>query len=587
MAKADKNDQIQKVRHSLSHILAEAVLQIFPEAKLGIGPATDDGFYYDFELPRTLIPEDLPLLEKKMHEILSHDHDFVYSEQSIEAAEEWAHSNGQNLKAELIAEIAAGKRGASEKATFYTDGPFTDLCAGPHVAKQSEIPEHFRLTRIAGAYWKGDESRPMLQRIYGVAFETKKELDDYFSRLEEAEKRDHKKLGPALDLFTFSPLVGAGLPLFTPRGTVIRRVLEQYLHELQLPRGFELVTIPHLGKSELYKTSGHWDKFKDDLFHVKGKSEEFVLKPMNCPHHIQIFAAKPRSYRDLPVRYAEVTMQYRDEQSGELQGLTRVRSISIDDGHVFARPDQIEEEALRIYEIISEFYKTFGMKLRVRLSFHDPDNKQAYLGSDEIWKAAESALRTVSKKFKEEVFEGIGEATFYGPKLDFMATDALGREWQLATVQLDFNLPERFKLTYTDSDGSDKRPVMIHRAILGSFERFMAILIEHYAGSFPLWLAPEQVRILTISEEQTKFAETVLEDLRKAGLRATLDDRNESVGRKIRDAEQLKVPVMLVIGKNEVSDESATIRRHGSSEQKTLKLSTIAKELAAESLNRS
>ncbi|MDO8590806.1 MAG: threonine--tRNA ligase [bacterium] len=562
----DKKD-LDKIRHSLSHLMAIAVQELMPEAQLAIGPTIDNGWYYDFLLPRTLIPEDLPLLEERVNELVRDELTFDRGSWSIKEALKWADENKQPFKRELIEDLQ--KLGETEVSYYETkqgdEVLFTDLCKGPHVANTTEIPDQsFKLTHISGAYWRGDENREQLQRIYGVAFATKAELNTYLEQQAEAAKRDHRKLGKELDLFTFSPLVGPGLALFTPRGTRIREALIDYITELQNrdPKfRFERVHIPHLAKKELYETSGHWDKFKDDLFHVKGKGNtEFVMKPMNCPHHTQIYASQPRSYRDLPLRYLETTMVYRDEQPGELNGLARVRGITQDDGHIFCTEEQIEAEVNNLYGIVQSFYETIGMALQPRLSLADPKEPKKYIGDRDLWDKAEAMLRSVLQKKKAEFVEQAGEAAFYGPKIDFVGTDALGREWQLATIQLDFNMPQRFKLEYIDKDGSAKHPIMIHRAILGSVERLMSVLIEHYGGRFPLWLAPEQVRIVPISEGQFEYAAQVRDEVQAAGLTVTLDDSSETMGKKIRLAETDKVPVTLVIGQREVDAKEVSVR---------------------------
>jgi threonyl-tRNA synthetase len=555
----EEKDLLYRMRHSAAHLLAMAVLKLRPEAKLGIGPVIDNGFYYDFDLDTPLTPEDLATLAATMHELV--EQDFAFTKASISREEAKEKFANQPYKLELIADIPE-----SEELTTYTSGDFTDLCRGPHVEHSGQVSPHFQLTTLAGAYWRGDEKKPMLQRVYGVLFETSEELDAYMDQMEAAKKRDHRKLGQELDLFTFSDMVGAGLPLFTPRGAMLRNLLVKYLQSIQEPLGFESVWIPHMAKPELYKTSGHWDKFKEDLFHVTGKNDEkFVLKPMNCPHHNQIYASKPRSYRDLPIRYAEVTTNYRDEQTGELHGLSRVRSITQDDGHVYCMPDQVQDEVMRIYNIIQTVYKTFEMPLKVRLSLRDPEHKEKYLGTDEVWEKAEGQLKEAMSRMDEESYVGVGEATFYGPKLDFMATDAIGRDWQVATIQLDFNQPDRFKLVYTDADGQEKQPVMIHRAIYGSLERFLSILIEHYAGDFPLWLAPVQVAILPISDKFLDYAKNVESELTKHGIRVTTDTSNESIGKKIRNAEMMKYPLMLIVGQKEVESSSVSVRVHNKS----------------------
>lgn len=561
-----KNEpNINNVRHSLAHLLAMAVKDLLPEAQLAIGPTIDNGFYYDFSLPRTLIPEDLPILEKKMRDLAKQNLTFKKITKNIEDALEWARTNDEPFKAELISELAdAGEK----EVTYYITGEntFTDLCKGPHVESTREIPaDAFKLTKISGAYWRGDEKREQLQRVYGVAFATAKELRTYLAQMEEAAKRDHRKLGKEMDLYTTSKLVGSGLPLFTPRGTAMREELSKLVTEIQNKYvRYERVCIPHIAKSDLYKTSGHWDKFADDLFHVSGKSdEEMVMKPMNCPHHTQIFASKPRSYRDLPIRYGEITTCYRDEQPGELQGLSRVRSLTQDDGHVFCTEEQVVGEATGLMKAIAELYQVFDIKLTARLSKRDPENKEQYLGEDDQWEKAEATLEKMLKDSWKAEYEAVeGEAAFYGPKVDFIGLDSLGRSWQLATIQLDFNMPRRFELSYIDEQGESKTPVMIHRAILGSLERFMSIVIEHYGGKFPLWLAPEQVRIIAVndSKEITDFVGQTKEKLQSAGLRVTEDLSAESVGKKIRTSEIAKVPITIVVGECEVKDGITQVR---------------------------
>ncbi len=570
----DEKVNFDALRHSTAHLLAAAVLELWPDAKLTIGPAIEHGFYYDIEFSQPISEKDFSAIEKKMRELVPSWTEFAEQEVSIEEAKEKFADNP--YKAELIEEIA----GKGEPITLYTSGTFTDLCRGGHVESPSKELKHFKLLSLAGAYWRGDEKNQMLTRIYGTAFSTKEELDAHLALLEEAKQRDHRKLGKQLDLFTFSPLVGSGLPLFTPRGTIVREELQKFLYELQDAQGYQRVTIPHLATAELYKTSGHWEKFQEALFHVEGASKTaFALKPMNCPHHTQIYASSPRSYKDLPVRYSEVTTVYRDEQAGELQGLTRVRSITQDDGHVFCRPDQIAEEIDRIMAIIDQFYAAFNLSIDFRLSLREPANPQAYLGEEEIWQTAEDALRSVLQARKMNFTEEPGEATFYGPKIDFVVRDSLGRSWQLATIQLDFNMPGRFGLTYTDQDGSKKTPVMIHRAISGSLERFMALILEHFAGNLPLWLAPTQVLILPISEEQMPYCQEAAAQLKQAGMRVEIDETSASIGKKIRNAELNKVPVMLIVGKKEVEGKTASLRTHAAGDQGAKPVDEIIKSL--------
>ncbi|MBU1029326.1 threonine--tRNA ligase, partial [Patescibacteria group bacterium] len=506
--------QLDTMRHSTAHILAAAVMELYPEAKLGVGPVVEHGFYYDIDVATPVTAQDLQKIEKRMKKIVQRNDEFRREEMSLDEAIEFFKQHKQDYKVALLKDLKEkGTTSMSEEeqrdaggnvdtASIYWTGNFIDLCRGPHVKSSREIGA-FKLKSVAGAYWRGKTDNPMLQRIYGYAFATEAELEAHLKMLEEAEKRDHRKLGQELDLFVFSPLVGSGLPLFTERGVILREKLEEFVTSLQEPFGYRRVRIPHIAKSDLYKTSGHWDKFEDDLFHVRSKKtdDEFVLKPMNCPHHTQIFASQPRSYRDLPIRMAEVTMVYRDENTGQLQGLSRVRSITQDDAHVFCAMEQVKSEVKVVQKVISKFYKTFAMPLRVRLSVRDPKKPEAYLGGDEVWQKAEDILRQALKSEGIKDYEiGVGEAAFYGPKLDFIAKDAIGREWQLATCQLDFNLPERFQLEYMGEDGVKHRPVMIHRAVLGSKERFIGILIEHYAGAFPTWLAPVQVQVIPVSK---------------------------------------------------------------------------------------
>ncbi len=576
--------KLDALRHSAAHLLAAAVMELWPDAKPTIGPAIEDGFYYDFDFGKVALSQtavsrsnpskgDLLTIEKKMRELLPDWKEFSPREVSPEEAKELYKNNP--FKLELIDEITQ----RSEPITLYTAGNFTDLCRGGHVANPAKELKHFKLLSLAGAYWRGDEKNQMLTRIYGTAFSSKQELEAHLAMLEEAKKRDHRKLGKELDLFTFSPLVGPGMPLFTPRGTIIRKELEKFIWSLQGPFGYQEVNIPHLAKPELYKTSGHWEKFKDDLFHVKGAHDEFVVKPMNCPHHTQIYASRQRSYRDLPLRLAEVTTVYRDEQAGQLQGLTRVRSITQDDAHVFCREDQIEAEIDKIINIVEQFYAVFDLGLSFRLSLWDSQQPEKYLGSVETWHTAQNTLRQVLQNRGANFAEAEGEAAFYGPKIDFMARDSLGRTWQMATCQLDFNMPTRLELTYMDVDGTPKTPVMIHRAISGSLERFMAILLEHYAGNLPLWLAPAQVAILPITDEQLPYAAEIKSQLEEAAIRTEIDDRAESIGKKIRNAELMKVPVMLVIGKKEVGGKTVAVRSHAKGDEGAKELSAVIKDL--------
>lgn len=556
--KDSSNPDVEVMRHSLAHIMATAVVRMFPEAKLGVGPAIENGFYYDFLLPRTLIPEDLELIEQHMREEIEADHSFIRTEKNIDQGIDFLEQTGQKFDVEMAQDL---KMEGYEQISFYQNGDFINMCRGPHLESTGQA-RAFKLTSISGVYWRGDEKRDTMQRIYGVAFHTQEALDAYLERMEEAKKRDHRKLGQELDLFTFSDLVGPGLPLFTPKGTRLRTEIQAYLQELQQPLGYEAVDIPHITKSELYKTSGHWDKFKDGLFHVTGKSDtEFAMKPMNCPHHTQIFASRLRSYRDLPQRYAEVTKVYRDESSGELQGLSRVRSITQDDGHVFCRPEQVTEEGLKIQQMVVDFYQKVGMEPKaVRLSVRDPEHPEQYLGTDEEWESAEAQLTKIVEERGMKYFRGEGEAAFYGPKIDYMYEDSIGREWQLATIQYDYFMPKRFGLKYTDADGETKTPVMIHRAITGSIERFLSVIIEHFGGAFPVWLAPVQVQVIPIADRHLEYGQKLLEQMAVLGIRAEIDDRSERMNQKIRDAQLMKVPYMLVIGDREQEANQVAVR---------------------------
>jgi threonyl-tRNA synthetase len=575
------DDQLHAMRHSLAHIMATAVQRLWPGVKLGIGPVVQDGFYYDIDLgPDTKISEeDFGRIEEEMRKVIADDSAFERFEKPVDEAIAWAKDAKQPYKEELLndlkragttvaKDLSADELGTIsegnaqvENVSFYKNGDFADLCRGPHVASTGKVGA-FKLMRVAGAYWRGNEKNPQMQRLYGVAFAAEDELKKHLNMLEEAKKRDHRKLGQELDLFVISDLVGSGLPLFTPRGTVIRDALLGFSEELQRNSGFEKVFIPHITKQELYEKSGHWDKFGDELFLVKSQetSDQFVLKPMNCPHHTQIYASRPRSYRDLPIRYMESTVQYRDEKKGELNGLSRVRSISIDDAHIFCRLDQIEEEFTTIMNMIRDMYTVFGMKFRARLSFRD--DSDGYLGDPKDWEDAQQTIEAVAKKLELEYFVALGEAAFYGPKIDIMVTDAIGREWQCATEQLDFVQPQRFGLTYIDADGTEKQPVMIHKALLGSVERFLSVYIEHTAGKFPIWVAPEQVRLITVNQEDStvEFANEVLEKAKKLGLRLSIDNSNESVGKKIRAAEVAKVPYTIVVGEKEISSKQVVPR---------------------------
>ena len=569
---SDKKDNLHAMRHSLAHITANAVQHLWPNAKFGVGPVVENGFYYDIDLgEQKLSEDDFEHIETEMRKIIKANEPFEQFEATIDEALAWAVENEQSYKQELlndlkragttaakdldVEELGVAAEGDSkvERVSFYRNGDFTDLCRSPHIESTGKVGA-FKLMRVSGAYWRGNEKNPQMQRIYGVAFETPKELRQYLDMLEEAKKRDHRKLGQELDLFLFSDLVGSGLPLFTPRGTVIREELSNFSNGLRQRYGFEKVWSPHMTKKDLYEVSGHWAKFGDELFLVKSQetSDQLVLKPMNCPHHTRIYASRARSYRDLPIRYLETTTDYRDEKTGELGGLNRVRALTQDDSHVFCRADQIEDEINNLLAAANELYARVDMKLRVRLSYRD--GTDAYLGSKELWASAQEQLKNAVIANDLNYFEQEGEAAFYGPKIDFMATDALGREHQVATVQLDFVQPERFKLEFTDEASEQQHPVMIHCALLGSIERFMSVYIEHTAGKFPVWLAPEQIRLISVNQENPtlEFAKKVAEEARKLDLRVVVDNDNESVGKKIRNAELMKVPYTVVIGEKEI-----------------------------------
>ncbi len=580
----EKELQIHKVRHSLSHLLATAVLEKYPKTLLGIGPVIENGFYYDFDFSAPISESDLPGFEKRVRELVKENLSFTKKSVTYIQAKKLFAKN--KYKLELIEELKKKKSPISVYETTRGTGKkkeviFTDLCSGPHIKNTKEIlPDAFAFTHLAGAYWRGDEKNKMLTRIYGLAFETKKELDVYREMLKEAERRDHKKLGVELDLFTFSDLVGSGLPLWTPKGTLLRILLDDFVWQLRSARGYEKVEIPHITKKELYEKSGHWQKFSEELFRITTREGHFfAMKPMNCPHHTQIYARKKWSYRELPQRYANTTMCYRDEQSGELSGLSRVRSFAQDDAHVFCRMSQAKDEFLKIWDIIHEFYGVFGFNLRIRVSTHDPKHPEKYLGDKKKWAHAESILRDIVKEKHADTYEGIGEAAFYGPKLDFMAKDSLGREWQVATIQLDMNMPERFDLSCVNEKGEPERIVMIHAAIMGSIERFLSVLIEHYAGAFPVWLSPVQVTILPISEKFLSYARTVEEQLKKSGIRVSLAEANETLGKRIRETELQKIPYILVVGEKEETSKTVNIRMRGKKETETKTLVEFTKEL--------
>lgn len=547
--------------HSSAHLMAEALEALYPGVKFGVGPAVETGFYYDVDLGDAQISEsDLKKIEDKMIELARSKETFERSEVSKADALKYFTEKGDPYKVELIQDLEDGT------ITFYKNGCFTDLCRGPHVKHVDDI-KAVKLTAIAGAYWKGDQNRQQLTRIYGVTFPKKSMLDEYLLMLEEAKKRDHRKLGKEMELFTFSARVGLGLPLWLPRGAVMRNILENFLRAKQAEMGYLPVVTPHIGSKELYVTSGHYAKYGKDSFqpiHTPQEGEEYMLKPMNCPHHCEIFRSAPRSYRDLPLRFAEFGTVYRYEQSGELHGLTRVRGFTQDDAHLFCRPDQLQEEFEKVIDLILYVFKTLKMTdYMAQVSLRDPKNKEKYIGSDENWDKAEKAIIDAAEKKGLKTVVELGEAAFYGPKLDFMVKDAIGRKWQLGTIQVDYNLPERFELEFTDADGSKQRPVMIHRAPFGSLERFTAVVLEHTAGHLPVWLSPDQVKVLPISEKYAEYAEKVCELLKNSDIRASIDSRNETLGKRIREISLLRVPVIVIVGEKEASEGTVSVRREG------------------------
>lgn len=586
----EDEQNVMKMRHTLSHVLAAALVEMYPGVQFGVGPATATGFYYDIDLSEVkdvegnvmkITDADLPKIQKKMYSIINKKFELIYSEKSREEALAWAKENHQKYKVELIEDLPE-----SETISFYQLGDFTDLCKGPHVENIGKVGA-FKLIKVAGAYWRGDEKREMLTRIYGVAFETEEELKEYLQRLEEAKARDHRKLGKELDLFSFSELVGAGLPLFSPRGTVLRDVLTNYSLSLRAKHGFERVWTPHITKLDLYKASGHYAKFGAELFlvHSQVNGEEFALKPMNCPHHAQIFASRPRTYKEMPVRYMESTTDYRDEKSGELGGLSRVRSLTQDDTHVFCRKEQIKAEIQNLVGIVRELYTVVGMsKLRARLSYRNDEDK--YLGDKSLWEMAQAQIKEAAIENGLDYFEMEGEAAFYGPKIDFMAEDAIGREHQVATIQLDFVQPERFELSFVNENGEKEQPVMIHHATLGSIERFMSVFIEHTSGWFPFWCAPEQVRILTVNDQVLDYVEKIKQilsevtletPLKHNDLRYTSDVSDGSLGKKIKRAVSMKTPVLLIVGERDKENGTVSVREKDA--EKTVALTELAEYL--------
>jgi len=582
----EKTKQLLEIKkHSMAHILATAALEMFPEAKLGIGPATEDGFYYDFDLPRTLIPEDLEILENKMRAIIKENYKFEMKEMDVKDALEHFEKVGQPLKIELIKKLQAE---GEKMVSVYKSGPLIDLCKGPHLESTGEIdPSAFKLTKISGAYWLGDENNQQLQRIYGVVFNNKKELKQYLFQQEEAKKRDHRKLGKELNLFSIDQNVGAGLPLWKPRGAAILNTLKRWFEDEQLKRDYVPVITPHIGKKTLWETSGHWGFYNDSMFppmelgqtledwqdnRSTKESEIYLLKPMNCPFHVSIYNDDKHSYRDLPIKYYEFGTVYRYEKKGELGGLTRVRGFTQDDAHIICSREQLETEMLQVVDFV-EFVlqKTFGFELKVFASFRDKESDK-YLGEAEKWEVAEKTIREVLQKKKMDYIEEVGEAAFYGPKIDFKVKDAIGRYWQLSTIQFDFNLPERFEMTYTNDKGVAESPFIIHRALLGSLERFMGVLIEHYAGAFPAWLAPVQVAVLPVSEKFDTYSKKVMATLKENGIRVELHNQDEGLGKRIALATKQKIPYLLILGEKEETEKTVTVRQRGEKKQQTIRV---------------
>ncbi|HEY7019855.1 MAG TPA: threonine--tRNA ligase [Ktedonobacterales bacterium] len=547
---------IERMRHSAAHVLAEAVQDLFPGARFAIGPAIEDGFYYDMEVSRPLTPEDLPAIEERMRASVAAKHPFVHSEWSREKALDYFREHDQPYKVELIEDLPG------EMVGIEVQGPFLDLCRGQHVENTGEIGP-FKLMRVAGAYWRGDEKRPMLQRIYGTAWDSQEELDAYLERLEEAKRRDHRRLGRELELFMNSEEIGAGLPLWLPKGATVRRLLEEYILGVERAQGYQHVYTPNLAKLDLYKTSGHWQHYHDTMYPPMEmeSGEELILRPMNCPHHIQIYKAKMRSYRDLPIRIAELGTMYRLEKSGELAGLSRVRAMTLNDAHIFCTPEQMQPEFVKVVQLIQEVYAVMGFEqYTYRLSLRDPNDKEKFVDNEEMWRSSEEALRQALDSLGLEYYESIGDAAFYGPKLDVQVANALGKEESISTVQLDFTLPERFELEYIGEDGMPHRPVMIHRGVISTMERFMAFLIENYAGNFPVWLAPVQAVVIPIADRHVEYAEQVAEKLRAVGLRIEVDARSERMNAKVRDAQLQKIPYMLVVGDKEAAANAVSLR---------------------------
>jgi threonyl-tRNA synthetase len=576
MAQATMTD-LETLRHSTAHLMAQAVCELFPGTKLAIGPPIEDGFYYDVDPPQPITGEDLPRIEERMREIAARDLPIERIELPRIDALKLVRELGQDYKVQIIEEIPE-----EETISFYRQGDFIDLCRGPHVERTSQI-KHFKLLSIAGAYWRGDARNKMLTRLYGTAWFTEEELQDYLQRMEEAKRRDHRKLGRELGIFLISPEVGSGLPLWLPKGAILRDTLETFLKKEQLKRGYLPVVTPHIGKLDLYKTSGHWYKYQESMFHpIQVEDEEYMLKPMNCPHHIQIYKSETRSYRDLPLRLAEFGTVYRYEQSGELGGLTRVRGFTVDDSHIFVTPDQLEDEFKNVVELVLYVFERLGLEeYHARVGLRDPKSDK-YVGSDEAWEQAQQAILQAVQHMGIQYTVAEGEAAFYGPKLDFLAKDCLGRMWQLGTVQVDYTLPERFDLEYIGPDGQPHRPVMIHRAPFGSLERLIGILIEHYAGAFPLWLAPVQVIVLPIADRHVPYAQQIRQRLEEEGFRVEVDARNEKTGFKVREAELQKIPYMLVVGDRDMANQTVSVRKRSAGDQGAMTLDAFIARLREE-----
>lgn len=569
---------LEELRHSTAHVLATAVLRLFPDSKLDIGPPTASGFYYDFDSTHRFSTEDFEAIEREMQNVISEKQPFIKREVTREEASNYFQEIGQSFKLGRLSDIPEG-----DTITLYTNGDFTDLCAGTHLDSTDQIGA-FKLTSISGSYHRGDSTQPMLQRIYGTAFPSQSELDEHLTRLEEASQRDHRKIGQQLKLFSVDSTIGSGLPLLLPKGAVIRQQLEKLINDKLFDYGYDSLYSPHIGNIDLYKTSGHYPYYSESMYEpINIDDREFLLKPMNCPMHIQAYTAEPRSYRDLPQRYAEFGTVYRMEQSGELNGLTRVRGFTQDDGHIFCTRDQLKNEFKKCLELVQDVMAVFDLKTECRISLRDPNNTEKYVGSDDLWLPAEECIQDVVEELELTHSVGLGEAAFYGPKLDFMALDALGRSWQLGTIQVDFSLPERFELEYTGSDNKPHRPVMIHRAVFGSIERFMGLLIEHYAGDFPTWIAPEQLRIIPISDAQIPEAEDLLARCKELRIRATIDDQKDKMGAKIRRARLEKTPIMAIIGKREAEAGKVAVRSRKNGDEGAVDLNEFLDRIKLES----